>query len=257
MQMVELLFRREPTYDFAAIKSRTEGLLGIEIDGRGGKQAFSLFYIEHRPANTAFLTSDRPTQEGDYGPEIQQSWSCPDADQHVAATTHSCLLTEMMAGGVPATERVRLFHAALQAAVEHTEPSALIFKHSQQVVDPQVYLETCDNAPMLRPGSLNVRMFNIEGTDDMLMDTRGLHELGIGDLQCHFHQLDPNSVSRVLLNTGIYLFENGPVIKSGHTISGTHPESMWMCQLEQALMQPEREVLDLNPGEPYAAGDRA
>jgi len=60
----------------------------------------------------------------------------------------------------------------------------------------------------------------------------------------------------VLFNTAIYLVEQGPVIESGHTIQGIEPGSKWICQQEDALIGPERTVLDLNPGPPFAAGDR-
>ncbi len=88
------------------------------------------------------------------------------------------------------------------------------------------------------------------------MDTRGLSEIGLHDLQCHFHDLDPNDVSGVLFNTAVYIFENGPVIESGNTVAGFKRGSKWACQFENALVPPEREVLDLNPGAPFAAGNR-
>jgi len=90
----------------------------------------------------------------------------------------------------------------------------------------------------------------------MLMDTRGLQELGLHDLQCHFRGLDPNAVASVLFNTAVYIFENGPVIASGNTIAGIEPESKWRCHFENALVKPARELLDLNPGPPFAAGKR-
>jgi hypothetical protein len=104
---------------------------------------------------------------------------------------------------------------------------------------------------------LNVRFFNISNSPgEMIMDTRGLHELGLHDLQCHFRELEPNGVSRVLYNTALYIFEHGAVIESGHTVAGIDPDSRWKCQFENSLLAPEREILDLNPGPPHAAGGR-
>ena len=70
------------------------------------------------------------------------------------------------------------------------------------------------------------------------MDTRGLSEIGLQDLQCHFRNLDPNNVSRVLFNTAVYLFDNGPVIESGNTVAGVEEGSKWECQFENALVAP-------------------
>lgn len=41
---------------------------------------------------------------------------------------------------------------------------------------------------------VNVRFFNIEGTEDMLIDTVGMNTLFLPDLQYHFHSMDPNPV---------------------------------------------------------------
>jgi len=90
----------------------------------------------------------------------------------------------------------------------------------------------------------------------MIMDTWGLAEIGLNDLQCHFRELDPKRVAGVLLNTAVYIFEKGSVIKSGETVAGIEPESKWRCQFENSLLEPKREVLDLDPGRPYAAGKR-
>jgi hypothetical protein len=63
-------------------------------------------------------------------------------------------------------------------------------------------------------------------------------------------------VSRVLYNLAFYLFEKGPVVESGHTVAGIGPDAKWHCQFENSLLEPKRQILDLNPGEPYAAGRR-
>jgi hypothetical protein len=39
-------------------------------------------------------------------------------------------------------------------------------------------------------------------------------------------------------------------------VAGIQPGSKWRCQFENSLLEPKRELLDLNPGEPYAAGKR-
>ena len=46
---------------------------------------------------------------------------------------------------------------------------------------------------------VNVRFFNIEGTEDMLIDTVGMSTLFLPDLQYHFHGMDPNWVVNLSL----------------------------------------------------------
>jgi hypothetical protein len=269
MQIVELHFATEPACDYSLIKRRAEALLGEELDSPNAssvKDAFLLFH-KHHPIElkdaviapqTALLRGNKPIKIDGYADDIQQSWGFRDCEPVLSTSKHTILVTEMMARMLPPSDRVYLFHGVLQAVIEITKPIALVFKHSQQVVRPQAYLESVQDAPILRPGSINVRFFNISNsTGDMLMDTRGLSEVGLHDLQCHFRNLDPTAVAGLLFNTAVYLFENGPVIESGNTVAGVEEGSRWECQFEDSLVGPEREILDLNPGKPFAAGSRA
>lgn len=271
MQIVELHYQRQKACNYAKVLKRVRELLeGDEVDLHNVQASTlrdSALFI-HRshpiqytsgalPAQTAVLDAKEKPQAKDYTKELQQSWACPEAKDLLQKSKATRMITEMMARLLPAPDRVRLFHGVLQAMVEVTKPIALVCKHSQQVVAAEAYLAACGDEPFQRPGSINVRLFNIEGTaGDMIMDTRGLDELGLPDLQCHFHDLDPNDVSRVLFNTASYLFQQGPVIESGHTVQGTTTRSKWRCQLEPALIEPKRDLLDLNPGPRYAAGKR-
>ena len=90
----------------------------------------------------------------------------------------------------------------------------------------------------------------------MLMDTLGGAAFGVPDVQCHFLQLDPAAVSPYLFNAGVYLVQNGDVIEDGHTLPSIDGQSKWSCQHEDALVPPERLVLDVNPGAGLAAGNR-
>jgi hypothetical protein len=268
IQIVELHFATEPRCNYLAIKARAETLLGEELDAPdadSAKDAFLFFHKQHPiqlkdaviAPQTALLRANKTINIDGYADDIQQSWGFRDCEPVLSTSKHTILVTEMMARQLPAPDRVQLFHGVLQAVIELTKPIALVFKHSQQVVKPHAYLDNDADVPILRPGSLNVRFFNISNSSgDMLMDTRGLSEIGLHDLQCHFRDLDPNEVSRLLFNTAVYLFENGPVIESGNTVAGIEEGSKWVCQFENALVAPEREVLDLNPGPPYAAGGR-
>jgi hypothetical protein len=63
-------------------------------------------------------------------------------------------------------------------------------------------------------------------------------------------------LSRVLYNIALYIFDKGPVIESGQTVAGIQPGSKWCCQFEDSMLDPKREVLDINPGKSFAAGER-
>jgi hypothetical protein len=269
LQMAELLFSAPPRFDFAKVKACAERILGEELESPAPGDPGSSYLLVHKshvvtysdgraPAQTAIFTADKSAEPERYTELIQQSWGFQECDTVVERARHTLAICELMARQLEPVERVRLFHGVLQALLECTEPDAIAFHHSQQVVHPQAYRESTSSAPILRPGALNVRFFNIENSDgDMLMDTRGLTEVGLHDLQCHFRDLDPDQVARVLMNTAIYVFENGPVIESGNTVAGVEEGTKWRCQFEEALVAPPREVLDLDPGARHAAGNRS
>ena len=107
---------------------------------------------------------------------------------------------------------------------------------------------------------VNVRFFNIEGTEDMLIDTVGMSTLLLPDLQYHFHGMDPNWVVNHAYNVASYILEHDNPIQDGETIDGVADGQMcreiqWKCQYEDALIQPPREVLDIHMGN-YASGGR-
>jgi hypothetical protein len=264
LQLVQLHFRSEPVLDIDQLKLKVEAYLGETVDTSGEDGNWLILHTNHRaeyeegnlPAQTTILKTKVPNPP-DREIIIQQSWSCSDAAERLEDCTHALLVTEMMARALPPVERVEIFHGVLRAVTELTSPTAMIFSHAQQVVAPEDYLEACDQPPMLRPGPLNVRFFNISGSDDeMVMDTRGLDELGLPDLQCHFRDLDPEQVHQVVFNTAYYIFENGPVIESGQTVPGARSGSRWSCQYVDSLLKPQRVVLDLNPGKRNAGGNR-
>ena len=89
------------------------------------------------------------------------------------------------------------------------------------------------------------------------MDTLGLHVLRLPDLQCHFRNIDESRMAGVLYNLAAYIVDAGDIIGDGNTISGVEGTEHWRCQHEMSLIGPERLVLDIHPGKPFAAGTSA
>jgi hypothetical protein len=203
------------------------------------------------PAQTLITETEKP-----FGQEaaIQQSWSFPQARSVVAQCTDYLLVTDVMASALDYKERLALFQRVLLGTLAVVDCAAIHWLPSQQIVSPEAFLKAMQeggSAPFFC-GASNVRLFNVEGTEDTVMDTLGLAALGLPDLQCHFHDLEVNDVARILPNLAFYLFENGNVIEDGHTVTGTSPEARWRCRRAESLVPPEREVLDIDPG-PFAA----
>jgi hypothetical protein len=102
-----------------------------------------------------------------------------------------------------------------------------------------------------------VRFYNIEDSGgEIVMDTLGSGALGLTDLQMHYRDLEPQKVAGLLYDVATYLLEQGDVIDNGHTVQGFLPEDRWQCLHEMSLLEPQRLVLDIDPGPPFAAGQR-
>jgi hypothetical protein len=196
-------------------------------------------------------------------PLVAQSWWWRDAAAVAARCTHARRLADHLFVTLDHRRRIRQFHRILAAAVEALPCRALAWWPSQQVIAPDDFLGTmrAEGLESPAPGALNVRLFRLGRGDEetgegaFLMDTLGLGALGLLDLQCRFRGLDPHEVSHVLQATGIYLWQHGPVIRSGDSVQGLRPTDRWRCRAQRSAAEPERELLDLDPGFPFGLGD--
>jgi hypothetical protein len=267
--MVELLFTEQPKVNkrelFTALQRRCPGAQPLDGSLDGGLCAFA--HMDHMvqlkdarlPAQTVVIETEKPVAISRYETALQQSWGFPTAREVVAKCRANMIVTELMALALPYRERIDLFQCSVAAALEAVPCAAVYWWPTEQIIDPKRYLYFFDDPSHARffLGALNVRLFNIEGNaGDIVMDTLGLAALGLPDLQCHFHDLDCNAIAGLLHNLGLYVFENGDVIEDGHTVEGISSGDKWRCQHEMALVGPERMVLDIDPGTPYAAGQR-
>ena len=190
---------------------------------------------------------------------LQQSWRLNNAAEVVASCTSSVLVTDLMASGLKYQTRFDLFQRVLRAVLALVPSRAIYWFQAEQIVGSDDFMAgtTGNLADLLLSGPINVRLFNIESGDgQVLMDTRGLSAFGLPDVQCHFRGLDCQAVAKVLYDTAFYIFERGDAIEDGHTVPGVAPSSKWRCRHVNSLVGPDRIVLDLNPGVPYAAGGR-
>jgi Domain of unknown function (DUF4261) len=126
-------------------------------------------------------------------------------------------------------------------------------------VNPTEFLEVMEASDPTRMArlALNVRLFDVQDRPgEIVMDTRGLAEFMLPDLQVHFRELEPTAIARALYRSALYVWGEGDVIEDGSTIEGLLPSDRWRCRHERALVAPDRMVLDLEPSPPFAAGHR-
>lgn len=191
-----------------------------------------------------------------------QLWDVKDSEELLDSCKYELIISDMMAAVMEYKERCELLVDWLEVALSLFPnckaiwvPSAGKLLTSEQVNNNKVKYE--DKFIYL---CVNVRFFNIQNTEDMLVDTLGLYAIGLPDIQYHFHNLNPDYIVGHAYNVASYIFSANAPVKNGETIDGLEDRNMsgsvrWRCQYEESLIQPVREVMDICPGE-YASGTR-
>ena len=192
-----------------------------------------------------------------------QMWDCENSEEILEECKYYVVATDMMADLMENyKDRADMLMDYMEALMEmYPQCEAVLFESSKKMFTRDAII----NHQIPRKDrfiyfTVNVRFFNIEGTDDMLVDSLGMSTLYLPDVQYHFHGVDPNWVVNHAYTLLSSIYDNNSPIKSGETIDGVEEgrisrDLQWKCQYEEALIQPAREVLDINMGE-YAAGRR-
>lgn len=192
-----------------------------------------------------------------------QMWNCQeDRDRILSECKYAVTSVDMLGGGLKAQIRANMLMDYLEALLELYPTCEAVYSlnsgkliladtiRSGQVKGLDRFIQYCVNA----------RFFNINGTNDHVVDTLGLSLLYIEDLQYHFHDMDPNWVVGHAYSMASYILSNDCPIKNGDTIDGIAggrivQDIQWKCCFEDSLIGPKRPVLDVCMGE-YAAGER-
>ncbi len=194
--------------------------------------------------------------------ERSQMWDCGESEEILESCKYQVFATDMMAAVLHYKERAELDMDFLEALVElYPQCKAVYFQNSGKMFTAEaIRKHEIPRESRFIYFAVNVRFFNIQGTDDMMVDSLGMQTLFLPDLQYHFHGFNHNWVINHAYNVLSYIFDNENPIESGDPIDGVvdgrmSREDMWKCQYEAALIQPIREVIDICMNE-YAAGKR-
>lgn len=194
--------------------------------------------------------------------EISQLWDCPNGAEILDNCTYSVNATDMLAAGLDASDRAEMLVDYIEALVEmFPSCKAVIFETSKKMFTRENIVNcTVPKKHRFIYYAVNVRFFNIQGGRDKLVDTLGMSTLFMPDLQYHFHDMEPDAIVNHAFNMLTYIFEKNNPIKPNDNIDGVKDGKMsmevqWKVRYENSLIQPSREVIDVNMGE-YAAGNR-
>lgn len=191
-----------------------------------------------------------------------QMWNCPESEKILSECKYQVFANDMMAGFLEYKDRADMLMDFLEALMEMFPTCMAVYFHNsgkmftrEDIVNHQIPRES-----RFIYFAVNVRFFNIQGTNDKLVDSLGMSTLYLPDLQYHFHDMDQNWVVNHAYNMLSYIYDANCPIKSGDTIDGIEngqisQDIQWRCQYENSLIQPSREVLDVCMGK-FASGTR-
>lgn len=179
-------------------------------------------------------------------------WDCPRADVILNECQYQVIAVDMMATAMDYKERANMLMDYMEALIEiYPALEAIQFQTSGKMFTrEQIANHQIPRDDRFIYFAVNVRFFNIEASNDKIVDTLGMNILGLPDLQYHFHDMDPNVVVNHAYNIASYIFENDNPIKDNDSIDGIENGRIsmnveWKCRYEQSLIQPIREVIDI------------
>lgn len=194
--------------------------------------------------------------------ELSQQWDCPEYKDIIARTKYAVMISDFMAAGLENVERMNVLTEFVEAMIElFPNCIGVYFEPCSMLLTPDAIRNNKQNGNHRGLNLfVNIRFFNVADTDEMLIDSYGLYKFGMPDIQYHFKELNPDNIIKHCFNVVSYIFTGNVDIKDGETIDGLKNGNLsqdvrWYCQHEISMVQPEREVIDINTNE-FAAGNR-
>lgn len=265
-----LLFENKPQRpDADVLKNALENKCGkvevisssLELTSFGVKRYMSHFREGNLPAQV-ILGNVMPFRQEDISPaERAQIREVENRDDFLGKISHKILAADMMAA-LEVSQRTRLLMDWLEVVVNIMPDCKAVWIPSGGKLVPAELIRNrmVDKEDRFVCYGVNARFYSIQESEEMLVDTHGMCAVGLPDVQCHFHSLDPNNVVNYVYNIASYICQSDQEIKNGDTIDGLNGDMIdesiqWKCRYEDAMVAPMRPVLDICPGE-YAAGTR-
>ena len=146
--------------------------------------------------------------------------------------------------------RLRIFQDVVGAVVSCAAPLAILWRASGKLVNPATLARASKPGEKRDPlaGAVNVRLTPPPaGTSaKMVLDTLGLHALGLPDLEVLVRLEEPKKVELFLLSIARYVFDLGDVLPDHRVVKGPAGDR-WVIKRGRASSVPGREVLTLRP----------
>ena len=262
-RMTEVLERRIGRVEAAEPQEKTaEAMNGLALFA--AMDHIAKFSNGQGPVQVSIMPCDTFHPETIDEMKRSQMWDClEDRDRILSECKYCVFANDMLTGALDPLERANFDMDYLEALLELFPTCEAVYSLNtgKLILADTIRKQTYTGLDRFIHYIVNVRFFNIQDTNDSLVDTLGMTLLYLEDLQYHYHDMDPNWVVRHAYSIASYCLENRRPIKDGDTVDGVDNEGdldqsiQWKCRYEDALVQPDRPVLDVHMGQ-YAAGGR-
>ncbi|MDD7184685.1 MAG: hypothetical protein SPE43_10605 [Ruminococcus sp.] len=113
-----------------------------------------------------------------------QLWDCPDGSEILKNCRYQVIATDMLASGLYYKGRAEMLVDYIEALAElYPSCIALVFETSKKMLSREDIIKCClPKEKRFIYYAVNVRFFNIQNTEDMLIDTIGMSTLFMPDL---------------------------------------------------------------------------
>ncbi len=171
---------------------------------------------------TILLPNEHKVDYSELTTSCRQSWNWRKAEETVKKCSYEVLITDVMSRNLDHKLRIEYFQKFASSIVSAMKPAAVWVRNSEVILTPSDFIKKSSQNNYQNINTfMNVRLFNIQETEDeIIMDTLGLHSLGLPDFEFRFTNCDPQKIAGLLFNYSNYIFENGVVIEHGNTIEG-------------------------------------
>jgi hypothetical protein len=253
---VKLFFKEMPTLEESTIKRELETRFN-DLSINTEHNTMSIASIDH-PATLglpemAFINLPKPKETGNMLLEtsLTQSWDWQEASDVVNACAYEVLIScrESSLGQFVEKniqEQIIFFQKLVTSLAAALQPDAIWFINSQLVLNPDYYVTNSNYRDYLNIlGFVNARYYVIEQSNDVFVDTLGLHALGLPDFEFRFDDEDynPQDVVGRLYDFSYHIVDNGVVFEHEEVIDGIYEDTHWTCLFVPSRGKPERDVI--------------
>lgn len=248
---LELLFSEEPQINLDDILNELEFAgLALEHQAQG-----DLDQLQFECIDTALEPSDqnighmqlmkaRPIQGKDkaiYHEFLTESVRGEALATAINTTKWTLSVNDFMSNHLEAIPRLNMLAQTMKALVNHSNATVIVNHVTEEIIEPEIFKNEDDQLA----GFLNIRLFN-DDEGNILMDTLGLAQIGLYDIQCYFHSLAENEIATLLKRYAYYFFNENPKLNTSQIVEGLNGED-WELAMEDALAPPTRRVFQLHP----------